>query len=148
MHLHRLRISNFRAIEDIEVEFDSLVSVIIGPNAIGKTTILEAIRVSKSVLAPRTQNETAQTLNSLGVTSPHMPQRLFSAALTTNPNLPTSVKCAFRVEVALKTAIARLIGSTNLIQRNPHKSVGGGILRWYRTSGRTIELANKYKGLC
>jgi hypothetical protein len=98
MHLHKLRIANFRAIENIDVEFDSLVSVIIGPNAIGKTTILEAIRLAKSVLAPRTQNESAQTLQSLGVTSPHMPQRLFPAALTTNPDLPTTIKCAFKVE--------------------------------------------------
>jgi hypothetical protein len=47
MHLHKLRIANFRAIENIDAEFDSLVSVIIGPNAIGKTTILEAIRLAK-----------------------------------------------------------------------------------------------------
>ncbi len=51
MHLHTLRISNFRALENIEVQFDTLVSVIIGPNAIGKTTILEAIRFAKAVLA-------------------------------------------------------------------------------------------------
>jgi AAA15 family ATPase/GTPase len=108
MHLHKLRISNFRAIENIEVEFDSLVSVIIGPNAIGKTTILEAIRLAKSILAPRTQSESSQTLNSLGVTSPHMPQRLFPAALTTNPNLPTLVKCAFRVESSEVTTMEQI----------------------------------------
>src|SRR5690349_6792941 len=100
MHLHKLRISNFRAIENIEVEFDTLVSVIIGPNAIGKTTILEAVRLAKSVLAARTQNEASQTLFSLGISSPHMPQRLFPAALTTNPQLPTFVKCSFKVEPA------------------------------------------------
>ncbi len=100
MHLHKLKISNFRAIDNIEVEFDTLVSVIIGPNAIGKTTILEAVRLAKSVLAARTQNESNQTLFSLGITSPHMPQRLFPAALTTNANLPTVIKCSFKVEAA------------------------------------------------
>jgi predicted ATP-dependent endonuclease of OLD family len=98
MHLRRLQIINFRAIENIEVEFDGLVNVIIGPNAIGKTTILEAIRLTKSILAARTQNETQQTMISLGLVSPHMPQRLLPSALTTEPNKPTIVKCAFKVE--------------------------------------------------
>jgi hypothetical protein len=109
MHLHKLRIINFRAVENIEVEFDSLVSVIIGPNAIGKTTILEAVRLAKSVLAPRTQNESAQTLHSLGGTSPHMPQRLFPAALTTNPTVPTQIKCAFKIESSELAAIEQLV---------------------------------------
>jgi predicted ATPase len=97
MHLHRLQIINFRAIENIEVEFDGLVNVIIGPNAIGKTTILEAIRLAKSVLAARTQAEGQQTMFSLGLMSPHMPQRLLSTALTNDANKPTVVKCAFKV---------------------------------------------------
>jgi predicted ATP-binding protein involved in virulence len=37
MHLKSLTIRNFRAIQDITVPFDSLVNVIVGPNAIGKT---------------------------------------------------------------------------------------------------------------
>ena len=98
MHLTRLRIENFRALENIDVEFDSLVNVIIGPNAIGKTTILEAIRLAKAVLAPRTPQETNQTLQSLGATSPHMPQRLFPAALTNKPEIPLSIKCTYRLE--------------------------------------------------
>ena len=38
MHLIGLKIKNFRALEDIFVEFDKRVSVIVGPNAAGKTT--------------------------------------------------------------------------------------------------------------
>ena len=82
MHLKRLRVENFRALDNINVEFDARISVIIGPNAIGKTTILEAIRIAKGLLAPRTQNETNQMLLSLGATSPHLPQRLLNEALT------------------------------------------------------------------
>jgi AAA domain len=107
MHLSRLRIVNFRSLENIEVEFDSLVNVVIGPNAIGKTTILEAIRLAKAVLAPRTQAETQQTMQSLGLMSPHLPQRLLPGALTHDPDKPTTIKCAFKATAA---EIAKLEG--------------------------------------
>ena len=100
MHLSRLQIINFRSLENIEVEFDSLVNVVIGPNAIGKTTILEAIRLAKAVLAPRTQNETQQTMIALGLMSPHLPQRLLPRALTHDPDKPTIIKCAFKATTA------------------------------------------------
>jgi AAA15 family ATPase/GTPase len=66
MHLSRLRIQNFRSIENIDVEFDGLINVIVGPNAIGKTTVLESIRLTKALLPPRTQGEAIQTMISLG----------------------------------------------------------------------------------
>lgn len=98
MHLKRLRVENFRAIERIDVEFDAIVNVIIGPNAIGKTTLLESVRLAKAVLAPRTQQETTQTLMSLGVVSPHMPQHMLSAALTNKPATPLFIKCTYVIE--------------------------------------------------
>ena len=97
MHLKKLRIQNFRAIEDVEVSFDNVVSVIIGPNAIGKTTILEGIRAAKAILASRTQSEGTNFLNTLGATSPHMPQRLFSRALSNRPGTPLIVKSVYNV---------------------------------------------------
>lgn len=57
MHLRGLRIKNFRALEDVEVEFSNGINIIVGPNAIGKTTILEAIRMAKGLVASRSQNE-------------------------------------------------------------------------------------------
>ena len=113
MHLKRLRIENFRALEKIDVDFEVQVGVIIGPNAIGKTTVLEAIRLAKGLLAPRIQNESTQVLISLGAMSPHMPQRLLSAALTNRPNLPLVVKCTYQIcdaEMATLKAIAPQIG--------------------------------------
>lgn len=109
MHLHRLRITNFRALENIEAEFDSLVSVIIGPNAIGKTSILEAIRLAKATLASRTQNEGNSTLNRLGITSPHMPQQVFAGALTNKTDQPTVIRCSFKAEPSEIAAIEQLI---------------------------------------
>lgn len=95
MHIKRLRVTNFRGLETIDVSFDSLVSVVIGPNAIGKTTVLEAIRLAKAVLAPRTRSETTQVLNGLGATSPHMPQRMFPAAIARDVKRPLIIKCTY-----------------------------------------------------
>ena len=108
MHLQELKIKNFRGIENIEVVFDGLVNVIIGPNAIGKTTVLEAIRLNKAILAPRTQNETNQTLISLGAYSPHMTQRFFPSALTINSTIPLIIKCSYKTENAEITKIVSL----------------------------------------
>lgn len=120
MQLKRLYVENFRALEKIDVEFDTPVSVIIGPNAIGKTTILEAIRVAKALLAPRTQNESTQVLISLGAISPHMPQRMLSTALTNRSNLPLVVKCSYGISEeelsTLKAVLPRL--GVNLAQQN------------------------------
>jgi recombinational DNA repair ATPase RecF len=65
MHIHNIKVKNFRALEDIYVEFDSKVNVIVGPNAAGKTTVLEAVRLVKALLAPRTQSEAGQVIQSL-----------------------------------------------------------------------------------
>lgn len=105
MHIKRLRVTNFRGLENVDIEFDSLVSVIIGPNAIGKTTVLEAIRLAKAILAPRTRNETSQVLNALGATSPHLPQRIFPAAIARDTKHPISIKCTYELHAEDAKAI-------------------------------------------
>lgn len=46
MFLKKIRISNFKAIEDTEIEFQKGFNIIIGDNGVGKTSILEAISVA------------------------------------------------------------------------------------------------------
>lgn len=83
--------------EDIHVEFDNSVSVIVGPNAAGKTTILEAIRLLKAMLAPRVQSETMQVLVSLGAVSPHMPNQLRIQAIARDKSKPVVIGCWFEL---------------------------------------------------
>jgi predicted ATPase len=47
------------------------LSVIVGPNASGKSTIFEALRLAKAILFPRMQDELRNVLISLGATSAH-----------------------------------------------------------------------------
>lgn len=46
MFLKKIGISNFRAIKDMEIEFQEGFNIIIGDNGVGKTSILEAISVA------------------------------------------------------------------------------------------------------
>ncbi len=45
------------------------LNVIAGPNAVGKTTVLESIRLVKVLLAPRYQGEAQQVLAAMGATN-------------------------------------------------------------------------------
>ncbi len=71
MKILKLKIENLRGLSDVNFEFDQPTNVIVGPNAIGKTTILEAIRLAKALLMPRYFQEGQQVLVSLGAMSPH-----------------------------------------------------------------------------
>ncbi|HEX4427260.1 MAG TPA: AAA family ATPase, partial [Terriglobales bacterium] len=96
MHLKSLHVKNFRALEEIDVDFESPVSVIVGPNAIGKTTLLEAIRLLKAFVAARTQTETSQSLIALGAIAPHNPQTLIVEAIARDVTRPIEIRCRYR----------------------------------------------------
>lgn len=95
MHLTSIKIKNFRALEDIHAEFTSSVNVIVGPNAAGKTTVLEAVRLLKALLAPRMPNEAAAVLQSLGASSPHLPNRFRIQAIAREPEKDVLIGCRF-----------------------------------------------------
>jgi hypothetical protein len=107
VHIANVVIKNFRAIEDVNFELTRFVNVIVGPNAVGKTTILQAIRLSKALLAPRSPSEAQQTLISLGAASPHFPQRVFLRSLARDINKPIEVRCTLKLE---NGEVANVIG--------------------------------------
>jgi predicted ATPase len=100
MRLQSLSVQNFRALENININFKGSADVIVGPNAVGKTTILEAIRVAKAILAPRVANEAQLALMSLGAISPHLPQQLNFAALARNPKVPLIIACRYELSAS------------------------------------------------
>ena len=51
MNIEHIAVKNFRALEDVECSFNRRVNVIVAPNAAGKTTVLQAIRLAKALLA-------------------------------------------------------------------------------------------------
>jgi len=79
------------------MEFSGGASLIVGPNAVGKTTVLEAIRLAKAILAPRTGQEARQVLMQLSATSPQLPQMFNFGAIAKDPKKPTEITCKFRL---------------------------------------------------
>ncbi|MGN6084418.1 ATP-dependent nuclease [Trinickia sp.] len=94
MKLRRVIIKNFRKLADIDLNLSQNLSVIVGPNAVGKSTIFEAIRLAKAVLFPRTHDELRFVLVSLGATSAHFMQGQFQydvSALAGDAEKPVTV---------------------------------------------------------
>src|ERR1017187_6628577 len=99
MKIRKLKTENFRGLSQIEFDIDKPQSVIVGPNAIGKTTLLEAIRLAKALLAPRYFQEGQQVLTSLGAASPHpqLSSYLDFAALARDPS--EAVRVGLKIEI-------------------------------------------------
>ena len=66
MKIRRCHIENFRGLSDITLDFENSTCLIAGPNAIGKSTVLEAIRLARSVLLSRYPSEGQAVLHALG----------------------------------------------------------------------------------
>ncbi|MHB8996505.1 MAG: DNA replication/repair protein RecF [Armatimonadota bacterium] len=54
MYLRRLSLTNFRAYERLQLELQTGLTVFLGPNAAGKTSLLEAIHLLATTKSPRT----------------------------------------------------------------------------------------------
>jgi predicted ATPase len=104
-----------RALEDIDCHLSRRINVIVGPNAVGKTTILQACRLSKALLAPRTQQEIQQVLVSLGAASPHFPQRVFLDNLARDVARQVEIRCTYALTddeiLVLRESVAEIVQS-------------------------------------
>ncbi len=68
MRLHKLRVTNFAAIERVEVEFGPGLNVLYGPNDLGKSTVVAAIRLS--LLLPHASTHSEQYVGWTGTGDP------------------------------------------------------------------------------
>ena len=66
MKIKQCQIRNFRGLKDITLSFENSVCLIAGPNAIGKSTVLEAIRLNRAALLNRYPTEGQAVLHALG----------------------------------------------------------------------------------
>ena len=69
MRLHKLRITSFGAIESVEVEFGPGLNVLYGPNDLGKSTVVAAIRLG--LLLPHASTYGEQYVGWTGSRRPH-----------------------------------------------------------------------------
>lgn len=114
MHISHLYVRNFRSLSDLSMEFTGGANLIVGPNAVGKTTILEAIRLAKAVLAPRTQQEARQVMIQLSATSAQLPQMFNFGAIAKDASKPIEIRCTFKLtdnELSSLSAVTEDISS-------------------------------------
>lgn len=60
MKLNNIRIFNFRGCQDVQLDFDKNLTVIVGANGSGKSTILDAIAITLSWIIARVRNMKSQ----------------------------------------------------------------------------------------
>lgn len=68
MRLHKLRITSFGAIESVDVEFGPGLNVLYGPNDLGKSTVVAAIRLG--LLLPHASTQSEQYVGWTGTGDP------------------------------------------------------------------------------
>ena len=68
MKLHRLKVSNFAGVRDAEIEFGRGLNVLYGPNDLGKSTLVEAIRLA--LLLPHTSSYCEEFISWTGQFNP------------------------------------------------------------------------------
>jgi len=106
MKITSIVIRNFRGLANIETELGDLATVIVGPNAVGKTTFLEAIRLTRCLLSPRFPQEQGDVLTQMGAMSPHT--RLFQySSLVSDLTKPLEIK----LSIALTDGEIQLLGA-------------------------------------
>jgi predicted ATPase len=108
LHLSSLHIRNFRSLTELSMDFTEGVNLIVGPNAVGKTTVLEAVRLTKAILSPRTTQENRQVFNQLGATSPQLPQVFNFGAIAKDPQKPIEIACKFRLRDAEAASLDKI----------------------------------------
>lgn len=96
MRIAELKIQNFRGLEDISLSGmeEATAITVAGPNAVGKSTVLEAIRLLKVILAPTYGQETAEALRDMGVMVANQ-LNLEISSLIRNPQVPLKVAASF-----------------------------------------------------
>lgn len=107
MRIENIRIRNFKGLKNIELKTDTTATLIVGPNAVGKSTILESIRVNKSFLFPNIQNEANVVLNSMKAISPDQQNIITSSLLNENEK-----KLEITIEFAIEDSEISSVEST------------------------------------
>lgn len=109
MKVDQIRIRNFRGLKEVEFKTDATCILVVGPNAVGKSTIFESIRLNKAFLFPNIQNEAIIVLNSLKAMTPDQ-QGLINGVLLNDPGK----KLEISIDFSLSSSDIGLVKNTHL----------------------------------
>lgn len=96
MKITKIKIQNFRKLQDIEFTCKQSINTIVGPNGVGKSTIIEAIRLVKAILLPSQDNEGTQTMQNMGVLVPQN-NALLMNSISNDLSKPTIIKLTLQI---------------------------------------------------
>ncbi|WDF56172.1 AAA family ATPase [Mucilaginibacter sp. KACC 22063] len=78
MKIIDVKIRNFRKLINIEFTCKESINTIVGPNGVGKSSIIDAVRLTKSILLQSQDNEAQAALQNMGIFSPQNNSVLFN----------------------------------------------------------------------
>lgn len=109
MQLKFLSIRNFRGLQDISLRTrgSPTAIVIVGPNAVGKTTVLEALRLIKVFLSPAYDQERELALRDMGLLVPGE-RTIDVSELAGDPNREVSLDMELSIDDAELAALQKL----------------------------------------
>ncbi|WP_199104031.1 AAA family ATPase [Aquitalea sp. ASV11] len=96
MKIENIRIRNFKGLKEIEFKSNADCILIVGPNAVGKSTILESIRLNKSFLFPNIQNEAITVLSTIKALTPDQ-QGIIPNAIFNDPAKKIEISITFSI---------------------------------------------------
>ncbi len=111
-----LKITNFRLIEELEIDFDEDVNVIIANNGAGKTTILDAIATGLGVMVNKFHNGLPFREQDLRINSQNKIENFIRIRLKSTDNLVWDIsKNKTKISTKMKEAIPERYGDKELI---------------------------------
>jgi len=110
MQISKVSINNFRKIDFLEFELKDSINSIVGPNGVGKSTILESIRLVKAILLQNFNGEAQQTLQGMGIFSPHN-NRIQLSNIAKNPSKDVVINLQFKISNSETKVLEEDIGN-------------------------------------
>lgn len=89
MYLKKLILHNFRCFEEIEIDFDKKLTVIVGSNGAGKTSILEGAAIAISTMFMSVDGASSKTIDKLQA---HLKAFTVGSTSDVQPQYPVNIK--------------------------------------------------------
>lgn len=89
MRIQKLILENFRCFEHIEVDFHSKLTVIVGENGSGKTSVMEAAAIAVSAMFVKMDGLSGRNIDK---TQAHLKAFSIGSAKDVQPRYPVTVK--------------------------------------------------------